>query len=235
MRSQAALTAPEFRPFFPPAPEQQQAERLDHSPFGTPQYPHQSDLIARLLSHAAHAEQKLAEQQERIAYLETLSHTDELTGICNRRAFDTTLSKALSSASRYEEQGVIGFFDLDGFKAINDTHGHEAGDMVLRHVADVLSSGIRTVDCAARFGGDEFAVILVHCKPLTGARILRRLQQTIESGGPLYNGTQLKVGASLGVAPYNEDTPMRDLLLETDRAMYRNKAERKSAAPLTHN
>lgn len=189
---------------------------------------HQHDIVAQLLSYAAEAEQKLAEQQERIAYLEALSMTDELTGINNRRAFDAALTKALSCASRYEEKGVVGFFDLDGFKAINDTYGHEAGDMVLQHIADILSSGIRIVDCAARLGGDEFAVVLVHCKPHDGKQILRRLQKAIETSELLYNGQRLTVGASLGVQPYTNDTTMRELLFETDRAMYRNKRQRKT-------
>lgn len=235
MRSQNAqtilkdLTTPEFDPFLSQLPQQVHDYPI-YASHGAHRQPYQPGLIVRLLSHAAQAEQKLAEQQERIAWLESLSHTDELTGINNRRAFDATLAKALSAATRYDEQGVVGFFDLDGFKAINDTYGHEAGDMVLRHVADILSSGTRIVDCVARLGGDEFAVILVHCKPLTGARILRRLQRTIEQGGPLYNGTRLKVGASLGIRDYKSDTTKRDLLFEADRAMYRNKKERKSPA-----
>ncbi len=233
MRSQALLKTPGFKPFLSSVAQALQVDSRDYLPFGPSQEIHQSDLIARLLSHAAHSEQKLAEQQKRIAYLETLSHTDELTGIGNRRAFESTLARLLSSAARYEEQGVVGFFDLDSFKAINDTYGHEAGDMVLCHIADVLSSGVRHSDCVARLGGDEFAVLLVHCKPLTGARILRRLQRTIEKTRILYNDIPLKIGISLGIKPYHGDTSMRALLLETDRAMYRDKKDRKEYRSLS--
>lgn len=227
MSSQAALIHPGFDRLLPPVMEKRIAHLSGTGKISDPRSTHQSELIAQLLAYAAKTEQKLAEQQERIAYLEALSMTDELTGIDNRRAFDAALEKALSCAARYEEQGVIGFFDLDGFKAINDTYGHEAGDMVLRHVADIVSSGIRIVDSAARLGGDEFAVILVHCKPHHGTQILRRLQKAIESSSPLYNGRPLKIGASLGIQPYTGETTMRGLLLETDRAMYRDKRQRK--------
>jgi len=190
----------------------------------------QGNILSELLEYAAAAEQQLADQRRRIAYLEGLSMTDELTGLANRRGFEQFLGQALSAARRHEESGVIGFFDLDDFKTLNDALGHEAGDAALAHVGTVLAEGVRSFDCAARLGGDEFAVVLVRCKPVAAARRLRLLQEAIARTPFIHRSERFTLSASLGIRPFNGGCESRELLFEADRAMYQDKRRRKSCA-----
>ncbi|WP_417452037.1 GGDEF domain-containing protein [Kordiimonas sp.] len=184
-------------------------------------------LITEVLSFAAAAEQRMSEQQERIAYLEQLSVTDELTGIPNRRGLRLALGQALASAARHQEAGILGFLDLDGFKGINDIHGHMAGDTVLRFVAKTLKQHIRPSDVVARIAGDEFAVILNRCNPEQGIERLRALQDRINKGKVSYGSARISVNCSVGTHPFNAATDPGELIEAADQAMYRDKQSRK--------
>ncbi|WP_417457504.1 GGDEF domain-containing protein [Kordiimonas sp.] len=184
-------------------------------------------LITEVLSFAAAAEQRMSEQQERIAYLEQLSVTDELTGIPNRRGLRLALGQTLASAARHNETGVLGFLDLDGFKDINDVHGHMAGDAVLRYVAKTLKRHIRPSDVVARIAGDEFAVILTRCDAEGGDERIRALQHHINQGRVHYGGTRIPVRCSIGVHPFNAATDPGELIEAADQAMYQDKDRRK--------
>jgi len=122
-------------------------------------------MLQRALTLAAEAQQTISEQQRRITYLESLSPTDELTGLANRRHFDQALAANLSLARRHGLGGVLALFDLDNLKLVNDGHGHAAGDRVLQRMAEVIRASIRATDLAARLGGDEFAVLLTQAQP----------------------------------------------------------------------
>ncbi|GAB4575133.1 MAG: GGDEF domain-containing protein [Rhodothalassiaceae bacterium] len=180
-------------------------------------------VISELLSFAAAAEQEIAEQKRRIAELETLSRTDELTGLANRRAFDEFLKRAIAAAKRHGEQGLIGIVDLDGFKLVNDRFGHDAGDQVLRAVGTLLEDGLRTTDCAARLGGDEFALVLTRTSHTGGQKRLKQLQKAIEALSFRFEGEDCHIGASLGMVGFDGASEPRTLLLEADRRMYREK------------
>ena len=104
-----------------------------------------------------HADQKLFDI---VAEAEELAATDGLTGLMNRRAFQESLDTAIARARRNQTPGALIYVDLDNFKAINDTYGHETGDNVLTEVAQILTSRSRTYDLVARIGGDEFVVWL---------------------------------------------------------------------------
>lgn len=180
-------------------------------------------MLRKALEIATQAEQRLADQSLRIEYLESLSVTDELTGLYNRRGFDQILKRVLASARRYQEQGMLAFIDLDDFKAMNDVHGHEAGDMVLKHVARLLIRKTRNTDYVARLGGDEFAILFVHAEPLaTRARALK-LKSALSSSVMPYRGKQLSIRASIGLETYGEATNRETLLRRADSAMYRDK------------
>ncbi|HJW24798.1 MAG TPA: diguanylate cyclase [Rhodocyclaceae bacterium] len=149
---------------------------------------------------------------------------DALTGLANRRLFHHRLEQAFADARRNREIIALLFVDLDGFKAINDTHGHEAGDCVLRETARRLEGSIRESDLAARLAGDEFLVILRHLAGeeyagTVAAKLIDALAQPCRFGD-----RDLSVSASIGVGLYPHDADnAADLIKNADLAMYRAK------------
>ncbi|WP_270041968.1 diguanylate cyclase domain-containing protein [Solirubrobacter ginsenosidimutans] len=154
--------------------------------------------------------------------------TDPLTGLANRRALERTLAAALGRAgARARSVGLL-MLDLDGFKAINDTHGHAAGDEALREVARRLSRSVRERDLVARLGGDEFVVVLTDLGGRSGAvrDSLERIQDALAEPIP-FAGANLSLGAAVGVATFPADGGnAADLLAHADRAMYAAKGAR---------
>ncbi len=190
---------------------------------GTPMTSDGWALIEQVLSYAADAEQRIAAQTHRIAHLESLSATDELTGLANRRGFEQALVRVLAAARRYDESGVIGFIDLDHFKRINDELGHEAGDLALRHVAELLEGNLRRADVVARLGGDEFLVLLVRTDLANGTRRVRILQGMLAASRITYHGHPIPLRASAGVVAYDGDSKAAELIRTADLAMYEEK------------
>ncbi len=186
------------------------------------------DLLERALIVAAEAQQQLTEQSQRISTLETLSYSDELTGLFNRRGFNEQLRHALAIARRLESTGVLTFIDLDNFKNINDDLGHQAGDEVLVHVANLLDENVRATDMAARLGGDEFAVILQHTTPRGGRRRAAMLEQLINGSTVDFEVAEIPVRASFGTIAFGADDEATNLIARADAEMYR----RKRAKPL---
>jgi diguanylate cyclase (GGDEF)-like protein len=157
----------------------------------------------------------VSERSRREADLRRQASTDWLTGLFNRQAFITLLEERLPRGDTH-----MLFVDLDGFKAVNDTEGHMAGDRLLREVADALRAELRPGDIAARFGGDEFAVLpavrdLEGTKALA-ARLVKRIGRL-----PAQHGT--RIGASIGIADGFHDSA-ESLIRRADLAMYQAKA-----------
>ncbi len=164
--------------------------------------------------------------EQRNAELQTLAYFDPLTGALNRIAFDERLKTTVTRAQRFQEVFAILFVDLDGFKDVNDSFGHQTGDEVLRIVARRLKGSIRESDELARFGGDEFAII-AHTSP-EGSLILREKVANILVTPLAVGGKNIDIGVSVGVAlfPHDAATP-DDLLAAADRAMYEMKQAHK--------
>ncbi len=189
-----------------------------------------SEITRRALEYASEAEQRIAELSARVSTLESLAQTDELTGLYNRRGFKDILNRNLFSAARYDEMGVLAYFDLNKFKDINDSFGHAAGDEVLRRVGDFLRRSIRSTDFAARLGGDEFAILFVrgeHAKARERARTMaRKIGRLVVP----WQGQKFTISASVGLASYDGSTAAEELIDRADRAMYREKHKRPDAA-----
>lgn len=181
------------------------------------------ELIQEMLEFAAEAEQQIVEQKQRIEELECLAQTDELTGLANRRGLMQALDNALARARRYNETGVIGYFDLNDFKPINDAYGHRAGDKALKQVAEILKSEIRANDIAARVGGDEFVVYLDHSDWKKGAARMHEIRSMISTMPLNYGGIEIPVFASLGVSPLGPESDTIQALAYADEAMYAEK------------
>lgn len=130
-----------------------------------------------------------------------LSQRDPLTGLANRRQFQTIQDRTIEMVARSGESALLLMLDIDHFKKVNDTYGHQAGDQVLRVVADVLSKCVRPMDTVARFGGEEFAVILPNCISTYGAMVAERIRATIEDLEiPISPNQSLRVTVSVGGA-----------------------------------
>lgn len=192
--------------------------------------PSGSGLVEQALDAAQDVESFLTEQSARIAYLENLIHTDELTGLRNRRGFFELLRRTLAGAKRYGDQGVLVICDLDNFKAVNDTHGHHVGDVVLRQVAQVLEKQVRELDLVARLGGDEFAILMVQTNWQDGLKRAKSVDRAVNRTIVTHQGLRIPVSASIGVEPFGPHDEEGKLIARADIAMYANK--RKKAAGL---
>lgn len=184
-------------------------------------------LLSEILDFAAEAEQTIAEQKIRISELESLATTDEITGLLNRRGMTMELQHALAGADRHGEYSVFVYIDLDDFKQINDSYGHDAGDAMLRHISNTLQDSIRLTDYAARLGGDEFALLLTHSEPVGAKSRLRMIQNRLEKSVFEYGKYKLPLKASFGIAEILPGSNQDKILQQADQAMYRNKQVRK--------
>lgn len=154
--------------------------------------------------------------------VEALAYHDALTGLPNRRLLMDRLSVALAAAARTSQRITVCFADLNGFKAINDRHGHEAGDLLLREVARRLSTQVRAHDTVARLGGDEFVLVLTGLgAPDEDAAVMRRAAAAIAAPVTLPDGAAVTVTASFGVAEAEPgETDAAALVARADEAMY---------------
>ncbi|WP_342132122.1 GGDEF domain-containing protein [Hydrogenophaga sp. OTU3427] len=160
--------------------------------------------------------------------LQKMALNDPLTGLANRRQLDAFASQALRRAERRGEHMAVVVLDLDGFKALNDRHGHAAGDGVLREVAKRAQNATRSTDLVARLGGDEFVVMLEGESREALDQAVNRLKRELRRT-PLFDGPPTPVGFSMGVATFPEDgAHLVALLREADARMYGQKREHAS-------
>jgi len=166
-------------------------------------------------------ERKIAEER-----LEYMAHFDALTGLPNRTLFFDRLHQALALAKRYKHMMALLFIDLDRFKFVNDTLGHDAGDQLLKEVACRLSELLRNSDTVARMGGDEFTVILSKIAELSDTAIVAEKIIATLSRPFLLSGQEVTIGGSIGIALFpNDGNDTETLLKKSDIAMYRAKEQ----------
>ena len=167
----------------------------------------------------------ISERKRLAASLQRLADHDSLTELWNRRRFGEELDRQLGRCHRYRERAALLLVDLDGFKQVNDHHGHRAGDELLTCVARALRTRLRSTDSLARLGGDEFGVILANVSPAQATELAAALRDVVSASGIRVNATEVRVTASVGVAPLDFHTASDEEALEqADTAMYRDKA-----------
>ena len=153
--------------------------------------------------------------------LEELATKDDLTKIYNRRAIDSILSRELAVAKRYKEPLSIIFFDIDHFKKINDTYGHEVGDKVLVGLTNLIKKHIRKTDYFGRWGGEEFLIVAPHTNLIQAVELAEKLRTIIENN--LIGG--LKITSSFGVVEMNINDNLESIIKRVDELLYRAKEE----------
>ena len=181
----------------------------------------------RLAAEVARLEAELAAMRARIAELETHAESDPLTAIFNRRGFERELRRAAAHVRRYGGNAALIYLDLDGFKPVNDRHGHAAGDAVLKAVAAALLGAVRASDTVARMGGDEFAVLLWNLTAEAARNKADAIERTIAGTTVPWGGQALTVGATAGFAVLSGDSDVMELVARADAAMYARKGQRK--------
>jgi two-component system, cell cycle response regulator len=184
-----------------------------------------TDLVARLkrrMSTARQVRALLLEREE----LKALSTTDGLTQVANHRAFQERLKEEFRRAQRYDDPLALIVMDIDHFKTINDTWGHQAGDEVLTQVAAALKEAVRETDFVARYGGEEFAVLLPKTHLAGALTVAERMSQALRAARSGVDGS-IRVTASFGVSgfPGRGVTTGEQLVRTADEALYRSKGE----------
>lgn len=165
---------------------------------------------------------KNRELEQAVTRLETMALTDELTGLANRRRLVERLEQMYAQAVRYGSDLACLMIDLDGFKAINDTLGHQRGDELLSLAGQVIARSVRAADVAARYGGDEFVVLLPHTSAATAAALAARLSSQFQREAGRMGRVGLRCGMSIGVACLGLSAPSDgdSLLAQADNALY---------------
>ena len=201
------------------------------------------DGALQLLEQSGHALPAL-DEAGRAAWLQAvidglceLSSRDPLTGLANRRQFELTLASEVDRVARAGEPALVLMIDIDHFKKVNDEHGHPAGDLVLKAVAAALRDCIRPMDTVARFGGEEFAMILPNCQPSFGQAVAERIRLRVQATTiAIVPGVDVSVTVSIGGAFAPQWVRSSPLLWveRADQQLYRAKSQGRNIACLEH-
>jgi diguanylate cyclase (GGDEF)-like protein len=179
--------------------------------------------LARVLAENDAMRRELEDARARIVLLERLADEDSLTPVANRRAFVRELSRMIAFTRRYGPPSSVVYFDVNGMKQINDTHGHPAGDAALRHVADILCKNVRSADVVGRLGGDEFGVILTQTNQEQATAKATALAEEIGDAPLRWGETRITVSAAYGVYSFSGSDDAQVAIEAADKAMYRQK------------
>ena len=191
-----------------------------------PGHPH--DRLLKIMENVGVQLGRAVERERHLAAIEALSLTDELTGLSNRRGFLEHARRQVKILRRQRRPALLFFADLDGLKQINDNLGHETGDAAIVAAAEVLRQSFRDTDVIARFGGDEFVVLVAETDRTVSARMLERIESNLRRK----NGDEKRrytLAMSVGVSIYDPDepSPLEELLARADASMYQQKQLRR--------
>ena len=181
----------------------------------------------RIAAHELDALRDLAALTMRELQFRRLASTDPLTRAFNRRMLERLGEKEIARAARQHTSFSFAMLDLDRFKAINDTYGHDEGDRVLRQIAETFFANLRAQDTLFRLGGEEFGVLLVDTTPEMAARVIERVRGAVEATRVALRDMEVPVTVSAGLAHYDAQDPayasIEQLLKQADRSLYRAK------------
>lgn len=187
------------------------------------------DLDGELALYTTFKDTTAKKQKEEALF--TQASTDPLTGLFNRRQFETMVKTQLDLASRHGTPFCMVMLDIDHFKKVNDTYGHDAGDEVLKHIALVLKSSLRISDILARFGGEEFVIFLPHTTPTEAWRVAERIRMGVENAKVITNDHEISITISLGLSS-TQHPSISAQIKEADTALYASKTTGRNKSTL---
>lgn len=185
--------------------------------------PRVRDAIMTLMSEVAELRCELQKTRDRLEETEKTADRDQLLPLLNRRAFVRELTRTIAYTGRYATPATLLYFDLNGFKAVNDTYGHTGGDAVLGHFATVLLDNVRDSDVVGRLGGDEFGVLLSHAGIEQGMKKADKLAETLNASPAEWDGKSIPIGFSYGAFELKGEDSADGAIARADEAMYANK------------
>jgi diguanylate cyclase (GGDEF)-like protein len=188
--------------------------------------PRVRDAIMNLMAEVDRLRQELEAVKQRLDTAETEADQDGLVPVLNRRAFVREMSRIMSFGERYDLAASLIYVDLDGFKAVNDTYGHAAGDAALMHVANLLIANVRESDVVGRLGGDEFGVILAKADLAQAQKKAGSLATMFEKQPFVWEGKALSLSFAFGVCMFQKGESVASAIANADKAMYASKREK---------
>jgi len=198
--------------------EEHQLAETEREEMSKQGYAHIISELARTQKETLMLKEQLQESQQKML-------RDPLTGLPNRLAYEERISVEINRTRRKNEPFCLAMWDIDHFKKVNDTYGHEAGDRVLKFLSKIVRTRVRKVDMFARIGGEEF-VLLMPDTPIEGALILNNdLRRSIENSEFHYQGSPCPITSSVGIAVFEEYDTAEQILNKADKALYQSKRE----------
>jgi diguanylate cyclase len=174
-------------------------------------------------SQAEDAQARIHELEQELAQVSGLLREDQLTGTLNRRGMEEAVARELARSRRMGARLAFALLDIDHFKKLNDSLGHQAGDQALRHLARVVKDLLRPTDSLARYGGEEFLILLPNTEAQEAAEVLRRVQRALTKQFFLHDNERVLITFSAGVAEWQEEEDGAAVIARADAAMYRAK------------
>lgn len=181
------------------------------------------DALMGLIGEVNELRSEVGRLRMGLADAQARADNDPLLDIPNRRAFVRDLARALAMAERYESTAALIFIDLNDLKAINDAHGHRAGDAALHHLAGVINKNIRAVDSFGRLGGDEFGLILMSATRAVALGKVEQLSALVQAQPLVWKGSEIALTMACGVVEITGNLSAEETLEHADRAMYADK------------
>ena len=193
---------------------------------------HNHAELVEARGQAEQAEQRIQELEQELAQVSNLVREDQLTGALNRRGMDEAFGRELARADRLGAPLCIGMLDIDHFKKLNDSLGHQAGDEALRHLTRVVRELLRPTDTLARYGGEEFLIMLPNTQAEEGRHILERIQRALTRQIFLHDNERVLITFSAGVAERRAEEEAGALVARADAAMYQAKSRGRNRVEL---
>ena len=186
--------------------------------------------VSALLEKLDDTSRDLSRTKEKLSEMEQLVDVDCVAPIPNRRAFMRRLTWAITMHERYAHPSTILYFDINDFKSINDSHGHAAGDLAIRHISQLLTNAMRESDFLARIGGDEFAIIMYYANEEAARKRGDIISEKLKSTPFVFAGKQLHLSTSYGVYSVRNGDDAESCLAAADMSMYVDKRRNKAKA-----